>query len=537
MAPPRAASPLLPVTHAAPAPRRARRRGVVAALLRAPARAALGGAAFVAGAIGAAHLGLGRRSGATVAVAALGASQLVLFGCGAVMRRQRLNRAMESKKAAAVTNLMAWNEAVGAVRRIVDTFADGLSAPFTLKHLLLDMELIRRHHTAFYDAQVAREWDYSEEETLVRGRHFAKFAISSYGFALLTLLGLMDEGHDLFVDGAAPVDVVMHQLGLNAEDVIVSGLNGDKLGLPRHFVARDESTRSIVVVIRGTNSVSDVLVDLLCDSAPFASGYAHKGMRDAAQALYHAVAPALRSALTDNKGYSVVTAGHSLGAGVAMLLTKILLDNGFHGTQCYAISPPPVFGPSHAVDRKWSKSIECFVRCDDIVPCLSLASARALVMEIERIDALPLSDSALRGLSPESLRIVISRGRGSKVGAEGTSTSGSMKPESVVAPLFIPTPYVNWMILRPGPDDRSDSESSEEEDCEEEALSKFVSVRADSKIFSRMLITRSCVISHFPNSYVSAFDQLPIPPIAPREQPRRTSPPSNLYKYDGELGF
>lgn len=517
------ASPLLPVSAAPSAqpPRRRRSRStLVSKLLLGPARAALGGSAFLAAAALSSHLGLSRRATVAAALGALGASQAILFACGVAQRRSRRRHAAESQKVAAISNLMAWNEAVGAVRKIVDTFADGLAAPFTLKHLLLDAELLRRHHTALYDAQVAREWQPSDEKALIAGRRFARFAMSSYGFAMLKLMGLIGEGHDVFVHGTAPVDVVMHQLKIGMEDILVLGLVGDVLGVPRHFVARDPSTKSIVVIVRGTNSLSDVLVDLLCDSAPFGKGYAHKGMRDAAQALYAAVAPTLRKALAENRGYTVVVAGHSLGAGVAMLLTKVLLDNGFKGTKCYAVSPPPVFGPKHAIDSQWSKSLECFVRCDDIVPCLSLASARALVMEIERIDALPLSDSTLRGLSPENLRVAITGSR------DSARRSDNTKPESSVAPLFIPTSHVHWMIPRRDSDDSVDGGD----------MSSFVSVRAEASAFSRMLITRNCVTSHFPNSYDSAFNNLPIPPDVPQGK-KKSPPPSQKYPYDGELGF
>lgn len=257
-----------------------------------------------------ARAGLSRRATASVAFGALGASQAIIFTIGAFQRRRVRRRAVERERADQVSSLMGWHEAISAVRKIVDTFSDGLAAPFTLKHLLLDAELLRRHHTEVYDSHVGRVWGHSPEEALVAGRHFANFAIASYGFGLLKLLGLLNEGHDLFIDGAQPIEIVLHQLRLSPEDIISSGLETNELGLPRHFVARDHATRSIVVAVRGTNSLSDVLVDLLCDCVPFGKGYAHQGMRDAAQALFTAILPCLRTAMEENKGYSLVTCGH-----------------------------------------------------------------------------------------------------------------------------------------------------------------------------------------------------------------------------------
>jgi pimeloyl-ACP methyl ester carboxylesterase len=523
----RPSSPLLPVAAAASLPPPPSRplspAGLLSKLLILPARTALGGVAFVGAVLLSAHTGLSRRASAACGFGALGASQAVVVACAALQLRRGRQRQAEKELAAKVTSLMAWNEALGAVRKIVDTFSDGLAAPFTFKHLLLDAELLRRHHTALYDAQVARKWSPSEEQPLIDGRHFANYAMASYGFALLKLLGLMDEAHDLFVDGARPIDVVMHQLDLQPQEILVAGLDGDELGLPRHFVARDASTKSIVIVVRGTNSLSDVLVDLLCDSAPFAAGYAHSGMRDAAQALFTATLPTLRAALQENKGYTLVTAGHSMGGGVAILLTKILLDAGFAGTKCFAISPPPVFGPVHRVDGEWSAALECFVHMDDIVPRLSLESARALVMEIERIDGLPLSDNDLRGLSPASLHIAIAGRRSVRRSGGG---GGGGEREKLVAPLHIPTSHVHWLLPREDVAGQQD-----------EAGSQYVSVRAESSVFSRMLITRRCVASHFPNKYVSALNSLPLAPRPPLRRRAKPGLAAGALHYDGELGF
>lgn len=345
-------------------------------------------------------------------------------------------------------------------------------------------------------------------------RHFASFAMASYGYALLKLLGLMDESHDLFLDGARATDIVTFQLGLDADDILMANLEGEELGLPRHYVARDKQTKSIVIAIRGTNSVSDVLVDLLCDSAPFANGYAHSGMRDAANALYTATLPTLRSALAQNVGYQVVVSGHSLGAGVATLLTKVLLDNGFKGVKCYAISPPPVFGPAHVVDRRWSDALECFVNEDDLVPRLSLESARALIMELEKVgqpdnknddEEAQLSDGMFRASAMENVPATDDR------------------RHRAVAPLCIPSTTVHWLT----PNTVSDPSTA-----------AFKSTIVEASTFRRMLITSGCVTAHFPNRYVLALNSLRLPPPAQKRPRLRTRPVQPaVVEYYGELGF
>jgi pimeloyl-ACP methyl ester carboxylesterase len=319
----------------------------------------------------------------------------------------------------------------------------------------------------------------------------------------------------------------MHQLGLDEHDILLANLDGDELGLPRHFVARDLVSKSIVVCIRGTNSVSDVLVDLLCDSAPFATGYAHVGMRDAAYAVYACCADTVRAALAANKGFKLVVTGHSMGGGIAVLLTKILLDNSFTQLSCFAISPPPVFGPVHAVDNAWSEALECYILEEDIVPRLSLASARSLVMEIERVDALPLSDSDLRGLDNANLHDTIA----------GNAHVLFDEREQIAAPLYHPSSHINWLL----PSEKCSREALDEVTARRKDRGRSPThccVRAEPAVLSRMLITRQCVTSHFPNRYYDAFDALlGIPPR--KRRPRKEYPAKQtpaLYYY-GELGL
>lgn len=348
------------------------------------------------------------------------------------------------------------------------------------------------------------------------GRHFASFAMASYGFLLLKLLGLIEESHDVFADGSRPIDIVMHQLDLRPSDILVVNLDGHELGVPRHYIARDSRTKNIVIVVRGTISVSDVLVDVLCHSAPFASGYAHSGMSDAAHALFAVAKPILENALRHHPTYSIVTAGHSLGAGVAILLTKILLDDGFSRTKCYAISPPPVFGPVDCIDPGWSSALECFVHEDDLVPRLSLRSARALALEIERLDNLPFGNKELKTVSSNELRAALEKSRDLRFDSR----------EESVLPLHIPTSHVHWLLR----DDKGQDRRRQSP--------QYRSVRAETSIFDRIVVTGGCIQSHFPSAYISAFEsfQLKEPKISTRRKRAKTRSRWGWLSDNGELG-
>ena len=40
----------------------------------------------------------------------------------------------------------------------------------------------------------------------------------------------------------------------------------------------DHESRNVVLVIRGTFAINDLVIDALCDEVPFLDGYAHRGM-------------------------------------------------------------------------------------------------------------------------------------------------------------------------------------------------------------------------------------------------------------------
>ena len=62
---------------------------------------------------------------------------------------------------------------------------------------------------------------------------------------------------------------------------------------PRFFIAVDPTHRQVVLSIRGTAELSDMLTDLCCRSTPFCGGTAHEGVAGAARRLFSEVLPTL----------------------------------------------------------------------------------------------------------------------------------------------------------------------------------------------------------------------------------------------------
>lgn len=253
---------------------------------------------------------------------------------------------------------MHWLDAIQAVGKIVDRFTNGLARPATvnIRNVFFDVSLARLVHASTLPRRlhIARRRPQTGTDVLDAGRHYLDFALATYVFLLLRLTGIIHPDFDVMKEGSRGQDVARYVLKIDDEHFIVSHLDDDEINLPRHLVAMDHQHQSIVVEIRGTNPISDIITDLICANEPFENGYAHGGMKSAAEMMRTSLVPVLRQIIKQYPRYPIIVTGHSMGAGVAILLTKLLLVGGFSNVKCFAFAPCPVFGPMHQVDTDWS---------------------------------------------------------------------------------------------------------------------------------------------------------------------------------------
>jgi hypothetical protein len=207
-------------------------------------------------------------------------------------------------------------------------------------------------------------------------------------------------------------DLSYQQLPRIAErDVIIHELNdkgaASNINMPRHIVFFDHLTRSIVVAIRGTASMSDIITDLFIDTEPFIHNgtamVAHSGIAQASRILLGPIKAAIHDAKRMKGGkyadYSVVVTGHSLGAGTACLLGLRLSERPLDGSKpmdvtVFAFAPPPVL--SEPAYSPLNCTIHTFINNADIVPrCCKLEIAKMLVT-VGLIDKIKAWDAVKR---------------------------------------------------------------------------------------------------------------------------------------------
>ncbi|MFH4975961.1 hypothetical protein AB6A40_002670 [Gnathostoma spinigerum] len=155
-------------------------------------------------------------------------------------------------------------------------------------------------------------------------------------------------------------------------------------------VTVDGASRSIVIAIRGSASLMDFVTDLSLDGERFSVGMekenttqsasdlenedirVHRGMLHSAKYILetlrtHHVLEDLQVLYPD---YDLTICGHSLGAGVATLLT-LLLKNAYPNVRCFSFSPPGCVITENGLPDT-ERYVMSVVVGDDVVPRISV---------------------------------------------------------------------------------------------------------------------------------------------------------------------
>ncbi|XP_035647680.1 diacylglycerol lipase-beta-like isoform X2 [Oncorhynchus keta] len=218
------------------------------------------------------------------------------------------------------------------------------------------------------------------EAELEKATHCMQFAVAAYGWPMYVYSNPLTGACRLSRDCT----------GLQYRDFIYVSFHNQIYEIP-FFVALDHKRAAVLVAIRGTLSLRDLLTDLSadCENLPVegVSGacYAHKGMSQAASYICKKLLNdgILNQAFTIAPEYKLVITGHSLGGGTASLLA-ILLRSSFPTLQCYAFSPPGGLMSKALAD--FSKEfVVSVVLGKDLVPRLSYPNMEDLKRRILKI--------------------------------------------------------------------------------------------------------------------------------------------------------
>ncbi|XP_023315106.1 sn1-specific diacylglycerol lipase alpha isoform X2 [Trichogramma pretiosum] len=155
------------------------------------------------------------------------------------------------------------------------------------------------------------------------------------------------------------------------------------------FVALDYTKKKVVVSIRGTLSMKDVMTDLNAEGEvlplqpPRDDWYGHKGMVQAAEYIKRKldeegiIAKALaKDPERGTPDFGLTLVGHSLGAGTASILA-ILMRQEYRDLQCFAYAPPGglLSMPAQEYTQEFITSV---VVGKDVIPRIGLRQMESL---------------------------------------------------------------------------------------------------------------------------------------------------------------
>ncbi|KAG2440965.1 hypothetical protein HXX76_003818 [Chlamydomonas incerta] len=220
-------------------------------------------------------------------------------------------------------------------------------------------------------------------------------------------------------------EAITQMTGAADEDILYVCYDNKVEGILPYYIAVDRARRSIVMAVRGSLSLRDVVTDLLCAPAqmdiPGVDGrddkgrnklWAHRGillstlailkdlreqgvlqaavadwpLTEEGQAAALAALPSERARVIARRlsgqcsGWRVVITGHSLGGGVTGLLGPYLKAE-FPSLRCWAFAPPGgLMSPeAAALTRDYCIGL---IHAKDMIPRLSVTAMEQLVQEL-----------------------------------------------------------------------------------------------------------------------------------------------------------
>ncbi|KAL8484917.1 hypothetical protein ACS0TY_027281 [Phlomoides rotata] len=196
-----------------------------------------------------------------------------------------------------------------------------------------------------------------------------------------------------FLFSKKPFPVFLESAGFSEANVL---LQKPKAGIlkPAFTIIRDEHSKCVLLLIRGTHSIKDTLTAATGAVVPFhhsvlddggisnlVLGYAHCGMVAAARWIAKLSSPTLLKAVEQYPDYELKVVGHSLGGGTAALLTYILREQKeFSAATCVTFAPAACMTWELAESGK--HFITTIINGSDLVPTFSTASVDDLRSEV-----------------------------------------------------------------------------------------------------------------------------------------------------------
>ena len=317
---------------------------------------------------------------------------------------------------------------------------------------------------------------------------------------------LQFDRRSIFYDDESLLGRISEHISIPEEDIYMMNLCDEQVKTLRFFIAVDRKKKNVVLSIRGSFTVKEILIDIAAFSRPFCGGEAHSEMANSAEKIWDEAKDTIMQLLEENPGYGLVLTGHSLGAGAAMLLNILLHENNREkvkgrSIRCFGYASPPVFAGE--INKEANEASINYIHDTDVVPFLSVDSVRRMFAALHAVEKSNLSAwirililwGSTEVITLSTLRRVESALHDPPPPAEGA-------PE-----LLIPAHTNVWMRSKT-PDVQRYVEIKNLEEFKSSLPYDFVLADSTKLARSGISLDPLMIAGHFPNGYESALHNL-----------------------------
>jgi hypothetical protein len=160
---------------------------------------------------------------------------------------------------------------------------------------------------------------------------------------------------------------------------------------PSYFLSMSKTKNQLVIAIKGTDTVKDLLTNLFIakeelkvEQAPEEADLGiHAGILHSARFVLDRISPLVQRLFVPAQ-FEIVVVGHSLGAGVATALTIMLKEEmKIPHVHCYAFAPPPCV--SLYLAQRSQLYVTSIVNNDDAIPRTGVSQLKSVLWGIRQL--------------------------------------------------------------------------------------------------------------------------------------------------------